>query len=286
MKSLYLEERIQQLTNICESEIVQAERQFSGDEYNLLNQKKGKPNLKPFFWTPMGIGIGLGILFISGMGFLGALLLGVILGIVAGIAAVILKTVMTKKYNEGIDQAILHRKAILDQGIADRKKRLQYDIDNETASYENAVNAAKQKYGGSLTIGPLVEFMTTIFKSLIQGANRGSYNANIFADMKYTVETNGVTILFPMPHSGIERRETFDFFKNNVLPIDQFYNRVGCAQALSKQIEFQIKKDFPVDPIAPMENESPQVFVLDQNDETVVLRYLVRNPDYKPAQAL
>lgn len=128
-----------------------------------------------------------------------------------------------------------------------------------------------------------VLWLFAYLENKIKDSDRGAYVERITAELRFNVYADCVEILEYLPHANdFKMVDTFDFFKNRYNNIDDFEDRVGFTEALTKQIEFQINMAFPEDPLAPKAGVMPNVLI-EQDDCAACICYDVENPNYRPS---
>lgn len=290
MASTYMTHYRKKCRDERDSKINTARREYENSEYNLTRGIKQHRQwgefTKPGAVTSAVISIILMFIVKDTSILLGGL-----------IAFPILTTILVTVKNNEIDRnndAIRASCASLlktfNQKTATYEKECDQKIAKEEQRYRATAAKARSRYGGSTVTGPIVKHLTDRFETEIRAACRDIYIATITAQLKYTVEADRIIVLKKLPHSGsFQKAEELDFYKGiggqRYHNLPDMFDQIGFAQALAKQIEFEIRSKFPKDPVAPSPGQTPKVQI-EYDDSTMTLIYQVGNPNYRTAVSL
>lgn len=165
------------------------------------------------------------------------------------------------------------------------EKEYAQKLAQEKARFPEAVKTAKEKYGSSATVKPVVDLLVENFQEKILAASRATYIYEICVDFYFDVASYRVFICekkyegkFSYLVATGRDGESFGFQENNIRNIPEVENQIGLAQALAKLVQFEIMRKYPKDPIAPS-GARPQVSITSE-DTQVHLCYSVVNANY------
>ena len=281
-QSLHMKQFIEEQEQECDAKIQEVGLQRANEVRRLELEKRPKQSLFRFWKATSIIGIVAMIVGMISSGVPTGIIL-FFLPILAGVGLSMLINYFHGKHNDGIDAQI---RSVYD---AERRRCDEYcnqrdaAIREEEKRFYSEVGVAMNKYSGSEVIEPLVLWLFSYIETKIKAADRGAYVERIQAEMRFSVYSTGVEIVEYLPHADkFQMVAEFDFFKNRYNNIEDFEDRVGFTEALTKQIEFQINMTFPEDPFAPKEGVMPSV-IIEQNDCAACVCYDVENPNYRPA---
>ena len=252
------------------------------DVYNLEQQKRKQVTFSENMGQSMILGVIVGIVLCFAMGAA-----GIVVGIVGGLAVSAFSTSSQNARINQINQDLAvqqeERKKLCQRNCANITRECDRKIDREVEDYKKRVAKARQVYGGSTVIDPLIGWVADHFEKKIRAADRASYAKTITAELTYQVAQNELMIMERLPHSGGEHPVSrYSFFVNRFHDLPDFHDRVGFAQALSKRVQFEILSRFPQDPIAPASRFKPSI-TIEYDDTHMRLIYTVDNPNYRAA---
>lgn len=236
-----------------------------------------------------GVGYVLVVCVIGAWIFLGFSFESFLVGVAAG---VLTKGIVTgvgnsavDSHNGEVDRKINARKQELEEQKQRLSRECEQAVDKEKQRYLSVAKTARRKYGGSTVMAPLVKWMADRFERQIRTTDRKIYVKQIQAKLSYRVLEDRIEVLSQNPHQQTQSvDDTFSFRTNGLAhynDLPDFLDRVGFAQALSKQIEVEIAKRFPCDPVKPIRGVRPKLKI-EYDDCNIDLIYTVRNPDYTP----
>jgi hypothetical protein len=214
-----------------------------------------------------------------------AVLLNIVLSPIIILFAISYTNQDVQRNNAEIKKQIADREKTCRTLCAKYKAECDKAIQAEETRYKTSVSQARKLYGGSVVMAPVVKWISDQFVNSIKGADRGIYIKNISATLNYRVDATQLVVLQWLPHAGIFSDGDRVIFDKGIggcryQNLPDLFHQIGFAQALAKQIEFQIISQFPKDPIAPSPKFVPKIQI-DYDDCTMKLTYTVENPNYK-----
>lgn len=256
----------------------------SSEEYRLKGKFKTEIPYSIGLWPVVGICTGIGVLtaftvgkiMIPAMAAVGFLIQGIISSHTNN---------SIRTYNHGIQATIDENNQRLERNCADIRSECDRKIAKEENRYKTLVGKARQDYGGSVVLTPIINWLMATFDTLIRSADRGIYLPVIEASMYFEVYETEIAILARNPHSGAltVQGTPFSLKRNGQVhykDVPDFFDRVGFAQALAKQLQFEVLKRYPKDPVAPMQGAVPKA-VIEYDDSRMQIIYRAQNPRYQ-----
>lgn len=187
--------------------------------------------------------------------------------------------------NDEVSRQIQKREAACREQCKGYENECERQIAMEEKRYKSEVSQARKLYGGSVVMAPVVKWICDQYEPEIKAADRGISVKTITANFRYRVDSDQLVVLKWLPHSGTyydAEKIIFDKgiggYRYHNLP--NLFHQIGFAQALAKQIEFEIISRYPHDPIAPAREHKPKIKI-DYDDTSMVITYMVGNPNYR-----
>lgn len=261
----------------------------SNEEYRLKGQFKNEVPYSDHLWPIVGVCAGIGALIAFSAGI-------VMIPIMAAAGFLIRKVICSfqnnsiRAHNQSIQATIDENKRQMERNCADIRRKCDQRIADEENRYKALAGKARQDYGGSVVLTPIINWLMATFDTLIRSADRGIYQPVIETSMYFEVYETQIATLAKNPHSGIltVQGTPFSLKRNGQVhyqDVPDFFDRVGFAQALAKQLQFEVLKRYPKDPIAPMQGAAPKAEVK-YDDSQMQIFYKAQNPRYQAPVSL
>lgn len=212
---------------------------------------------------------------------------GLLVGFIIGVGLdIVIMTIWNAK-NEQNTAMIMNRQEDRKKQCKERCLMFNQNCDREIAQeekkYRDQVSNARKTYGGSTVMDPLIKFVADDFEVRIRAANRAAHEPQIVAECFFRVDETELCIFGSLPHSGeTYSSNRYNLYTNRFYNLPDFFDRIGCAQALAKRVEFEILRRFPTDPVAPSKSFKPKIEI-DYDDTIMHLIYKVQNANYRAA---
>lgn len=174
-----------------------------------------------------------------------------------------------KEMEKQCNDSIAADKLACDQNIQSKKEQMARATEQALQDYKNEVKAYSQQVIGSERIKPMTKHAVLVFQQNISKADKSPSVKYIEAVLDYTVTREKICF---MDAYGREKPQlSYDFTVEHAPVLKNDAQCEGLAQALAKQVVFEMKSLYPSDTMA---------IGMKHTDMIVALRYRDDNENY------